>query len=61
MFFLQTLNELKAKTPQKGNFSGDKIKKSGKNKDFVMVVYMACICNWLRTYFLIVTDFIVDA
>jgi len=30
MFFLRTLNELKAKTPQKGNFSGAKLKKSGK-------------------------------
>ncbi|QCD79000.1 hypothetical protein DEO72_LG1g2637 [Vigna unguiculata] len=27
---LKTLNELKAKTPQKGNFSGAKLKKSGK-------------------------------
>jgi len=29
MCFLQTLNELKEKTPQKENFSGAKLKKSG--------------------------------
>jgi len=47
---------LKAKTPQKEILVVLSSRKVGKNKDFV-VVYIACICNWLRTYFLIVADF----